>query len=295
MSTLKQDKDFVAIRKREIKPIFTKGHKHIPHLKEKLLRLYGGFLPGIRTNRDHAAAVGVSPATFATWLTGALYKDAAGNIARANPESIPFKYYRKFVETCGFPAEILETADLKEFESKLDYFDTSSGGGWSKLVDGLPDNENIEMIAENATRTLVDEDEEDVDGIPRFRVGERIMVRVPNQGLRHGLMLEEDRGGWFALRPKRSFTDTELDGPLLYPRQYPNRPPRFARLDGVGLHRIVVVLTKAPLPAGALQIILQRPIEIGRLNYVASAVQKMLATGRQSGLIMSRRFLATAV
>ena len=293
MALVKQGEDFVGSQRREIKPIFTKGYKHVPHLKEKLLWLYG-FLQGIQSQRDHAAVIGVSPAAFSTWVNGTLFKDAAGNVARANPESIPAKYYGKFVKSCGLPAEILELGDPAEFKTALDHFENQSGG-WSALVGGLPDDHRIEIIAENTTRTLVDPDEEEVDGIPRYRVGERIMVRVENLGLHHGLLLEEDRGGWIALRPNRRMTDTALDGALLFPRQYPNRPPRFARLDGVGLHRVLVVLTKAALPPGVLDVILQRPIDPGKLNYFASVLQKRRTADKDACLLMSRRFLAAAV
>ena len=164
MATMQQDSASAASPKRGIKPIFTKGYKHVPHLKEKLLWLYG-FLQGVECQRDHAAAIGVSPAAFSTWINGSLFKDTAGNAARANPESIPAKYYGKFVRSCGLPAEVLELPDLEEFKTALEHFDSQSGG-WSKLVGSLPDDDRIEIIAENATRTLVDPDEEQVDGVP---------------------------------------------------------------------------------------------------------------------------------
>ncbi len=290
---MQHDNDFAGGGKREIKPIFTRGYKHIPHLKEKLLWLYG-FLPGIQTQRDHAAVMGVSPAAFSTWINGSVFKDGAGNTARANPESVPAKYYGKFVKSCGLPAEILELEDPAEFKTALDHF-KSRPDGWDKLIAGLGDDERIEIIAENATRTLVDPDEEEVDGIPRYHVGERIMVRVAIPGWHHGLLLEEDRGGWVALRPNSRLTDTALDGPLLFPRQEPNRPPRFARLDGVGLHRVLVILTKAVLPRGALDVIVQRPIDAGKLSYFASVLEKRRAADNDSCLLMSRRFVATAV
>lgn len=291
---MQQDKHFVGGgSKREIKPIFTKGYRHIPHLKEKLLWLYG-FLQGIRSQRDHAAAIGVSPAAFSTWINGSLFKDSVGNVARANPESIPAKYYGKFVKSCTLPGEILELPDLTEFKAALDHFEGSSAG-WIKLVGGLPDDDRIEIIAENATRTLVDPEEEEVDGVPRYRVGERIMLRVAVQDWRYGLLLEEDRGGWVSLRPNPKMAETALDGPLLFPRQYPGRPSRFARLDGVGLHRVLAVLTKAALPAGTLDVITQRPIDPGKLNYFASVLQKRRAADESACLLISRRFIATAV
>src|SRR5580692_5254752 len=176
MATMQQDNASAVSIRRGIKPIFTKGYKHVPNLKEKLLWLYG-FLQGIECQRDHAAAIGVSPAAFSTWINGSLFRDSAGNAARANPESIPAKYYGKFVKSCTLPAEVLELENLAEFKAALDNFE-SSVAGWTKLVGGLKDDERIEIIAESATRTLVDPDEEDVDGVPRYRVGDRIMVRV---------------------------------------------------------------------------------------------------------------------
>jgi hypothetical protein len=290
---MQQDKDFAAGGKREIKPIFTRGYKHIPHLKEKLLWLYG-FLQGIQSQRDHAAAIGVSPAAFSTWINGSVFRDGAGNAARANPESIPARYYAKFVKSCGLPADVLELADLTEFKAALEHFESRSSE-WNTMIGGLADDERIEIIDENATRTLVDPDEEAVEGIPRYRVGERIMVRVAMPGWQHGLLLEEDRGGWVALRPNTRATDTALDGPLLFPRQDPNRPPRFARLDGVGLHRVLAVLTKSALPRGTLDVILQRPIDPAKLDYFASVLEKRRAADKESCLFISRRFVATAV
>jgi hypothetical protein len=292
MATIQQDKASAASPKRGIKPIFTKGYKHVPHLKEKLLWLYG-FLQGIECQRDHAAAIGISPAAFSTWINGSLFKDAAGNAARANPESIPAKYYAKFVRSCGLPAEILELPDLAEFKTALENFDNPSGE-WTRLVGNLPNDDRIEIIPENATRTLVDPDEEEIDGVPRYRVGDRIMVRVANHGWRYGLLLEEDRGGWTALRPNQRTPEAALDGPLLFPRQIPGRPPRFARLDGVGLHRVVVILSKTALPAGVLDVVMQRPIDPGKLNYVASVLQKRCAAEKDGCLLMSRQFVAAA-
>jgi len=292
MATMQQDNVPAASPKRGIKPIFTKGYKHVPHLKEKLLWLYG-FLQGIECQRDHAAAIGVSPAAFSTWINGSLFKDDSGNAARANPESIPAKYYSKFVRSCGLPAEVLELPEVAEFKAALEHFDGQSGG-WAKLVGSLPDDDRIEIMAENATRTLVDPDEEEVDGVPRYRVGDRIMVRVTNQGWRYGLLLEEDRGGWIALLPNARMPEAALDGPLIFPRQIPGKPPRFARLDGAGLHRVVVVLTKTALPAGVLDVVMQRPIDPGKLNYVASVLQKRRAAERDACVLMSRQFVAAA-
>jgi hypothetical protein len=290
---MQQGKDLVGAPKREIKPTFAKGYKHIPHLKEKLLWLYG-FLHGIQSQRDHAATIGISPAAFSTWINGSLFKDGAGNTARANPECVPAKYYGKFVKSCGLPAEILELADFAEFKAALEHFESSSAA-WERFIGNMPDDERIEIIAENATRTLVDPDEEEVDGLPRYRVGERIMLRVADHGWRHGLLLEEDRGGWVALRPNPRLSDTALHGPLLFPNQFPDRPPRFARLDGLGVHRVLAVLTTTALPAGLLDIILQRPIDPGKLNYLASVLQKRGAADKETSLLLSRRFVATAV
>lgn len=290
MATMQQDNATATSPKRGIKPTFTKGYKHVPHLKEKLLWLYG-FLQEIECQRDHAAAIGISPAAFSTWVNGSLFKDGAGNTARANPESIPAKYYGKFVRSCGLPAEVIELPDLAEFKTALEHFESQSGS-WAKLVGSLPDDDRIEIIAENATRTLVDPDEEEVDGVPRYRVGERIMLRVANHGWRYGLLLEEDRGGWTALRPNPRAPEAALEGPLLFPRQVPGKPPRFARLDGVGLHRVLVVLTKTALPNGVLDVILQRPINSAKLNYVASALQKLRAADKDACLLISRKFIA---
>jgi hypothetical protein len=81
---------------------------------------------------------------------------------------------------------------------------------------------------------------------------------------------------------------------LLFPRQIPGKPPRFARIDGVGLHRVVVVLAKTALPSGVLDVILQRPIDPAKLNYVASVLQKYRAADKEACVLMSRQFIAAA-
>jgi hypothetical protein len=160
-------------------------------------------------------------------------------------------------------------------------------------VRAVPDDDDaIEIIPESSARGIVDPDDEEDAGIPRFPVGERIMLRVAVHGFRHGVVLEHDRAGWASLRPNARWPATEVTGELLFPRQLPEKPPRFARLEGAGLHRIFVILTAEALPAPVLELLLRRPIDVGSLNYTATVLQDRLAAVPDKCRLVSRRFFA---
>jgi hypothetical protein len=268
--------------KRPLDPVFTRNYKHIPHLREKLPWLCS-LHPFIRRNYEVARELHVVPATFSKWLNG----DEFG----VNPDTIPIEHFRDFLDLWGLPAEILDIEDMAEFRSAIEHFEVGRGP-WEKLVRAVPDDIRIEIVAESATRGIVDPDEEEEAGIPRLSVGERIMLRVAALGLRHGAMLEYDRSGWVSLRPNPRWPETATEGVMIFPRQHPQGPPRFARLEGAGLHRILVILTDEPLAGGVLDILMSRPIDAGRLNYVASIIQSRLAAGPDKCQLLSRRFLA---
>jgi hypothetical protein len=80
---------------------------------------------------------------------------------------------------------------------------------------------------------------------------------------------------------------------MIFPRQQSDTPPRFARLEGPGLHRVFVVLTDKVLPASVLDLLMRRPVDIGSLNYAATFIQDRIAAGPGKCRLMSRRFLAS--
>jgi hypothetical protein len=57
---------------------------------------------------------------------------------------------------------------------------------------------------------------------------------------------------------------------------------------------VVVIFTKTALPSGVIDVILQRPIDSAKLNYVASVLQKNRAGDKDACLLMSRQFIAAA-
>lgn len=275
--------------KRKLDPIHTRGYKHIPRLKDKLPWLFGSH-PFIKRNYELARELHVSPATLSTWLNGVKFSDAK-TIAPANPDSIPIEHFRSFVDLWGLPAEVLDMEDLDEFRRTIEHFEVGRGA-WDSLMRSVPDDARIEIIVENVTRGLVDPDEEEELGVPHFPVGGRMMLRVSSPGLHHGALLEQDRSGWLSLRPNPRWTDTNVDGQMIFPRQRADGAPRFARLEGPGLHRLLAIFTDEPLPGGVMEILMGRPIDSGRLNYTATVIQSRLAAGPDKCQLMSRRFLA---
>jgi hypothetical protein len=276
--------------KRELDPKYTRGYVHIPHLRDKLPWLYS-LHPTVDTQYKLARTLRVAPAQLSTWLNGVRYSDVRTTGA-VNPDSIPIKHFQSFVDIWGVPTEILEVADLAEFRGAIQHFE-GGRGAWDKLLRAVPDDDDaIEIIPESSARGLVDPDDEAEAGIARFPVGERIMLRVAAPGFRHSMMLEQDRSGWASLRPNSRWPQTEFAGELIFPRQRADQPPRFARLEGVGLHRILAILTDEPLPAPVLDLLLRRPIEVSSLNYTATVLQDRLTAAPDKCRLVSRRFFA---
>jgi transcriptional regulator with XRE-family HTH domain len=276
--------------RRELDPTFTRGYVHIPHLRDKLPWLYS-LHPTVDTQNRLARALRVSPSQLSTWLNGVRHSDAR-TIAAVNPDSIPIKHFQSFVDIWGLPTEILEVTDLAEFRSAIQHFE-GGRGAWDKLLRAVADDDDaIEIIPEAATRGLVDPDDEEEAGIARFPLGDRLMLRVAAQTFRHGIMLEQDRFGWTSLRPNPRWLPTDVAGALVFPRQLPDQPARFARLEVPGLHRILVILSGMPLPAPVLELLLRRPIDVGSLNYMATVLQDRLTATPDECRLFSRRFVA---
>jgi hypothetical protein len=286
-----RDENDAELGKRELDPAYTRGYVHIPRLRDKLPWLYA-LHPSVDSQKKLAMALRISPAQLSTWLNGTRYTDAR-TIAPLNPDSIPIKHFRSFIDIWGLPAEILEIDDVAEFRSAIEHFE-GGRGAWEKLVRAVADDDRIEILVEAATRGIIDPEEEEETGIPLFREGERIMLRVADPGLRHGAMLEQDRSGWICLRPNPRWRETELEGAMIFPRQRPDLPPRFARLEGGGMHRVLVILSAEALPARLIDLLMRRPIDVGVLNYAATILQDRLAGGDDKCRLMSRRFLVSS-
>jgi hypothetical protein len=278
------------LAKRELDPTYTRAYAHIPHLRDKLPWLYGQH-PSVDSQKKLAHALRISQAQLSNWLNGTRYSDSV-TIAAVNPDSIPIKYYRSFLDIWGLPAEILEMEDLTAFRSAIEHFE-GGRGAWERLVQAVLDDDGLEIICESSTRGLVDPDDEEEPGLSHFRVGERIMLRVADHGFRHGIMLEQDRNTWVSLRPSPRQRETELTGAMVFPHQRPGAALRFARLEGAGLHRLLAILTEEALPGSVLDLLLVRPIDKGALNYMATVVQNRLAAGADKCRLMSQRFLAS--
>jgi hypothetical protein len=277
-----------ASGKRLLEPAYTPGYVHISHLRKKLKWLYG-YHPFVNAQYKLAQALHVAPATLSTWLNGMQYDDPR-TVAPVNPDSIPVKHFRSFVDIWGLPQAVLEIEDLTEFKNVLATFEAGRSA-WEKLVRAVPDDDRIEIIA-NINRGIIDPDDEEDPGILQFGAGGEILIRAANPGLRHGLMLLQDRFGWSCLRPNARWKETEIGDSLIFPRQIANEPPRFARLDTVGgVHRVLAIFVAEPPAAGVLDILLTRPIDAGSLNHTAAVFQNMLAAGPDHCRMLSRRFL----
>lgn len=276
--------------RRELDPVHTKNHIHLPHLREKLEWLYGSH-PFVNTQYQLASELHVSPATLSTWLNGTRYTDSR-TVATVNPDSIPIKHYRSFLDIWGLPAHVLELDDIVEFKRALGASEASRGP-WEKLTRAFPDNGGIEIIS-NVQRGVVDPEDVEDPGIVQFLAGDEILLRVPNPSRRHAVLLLQDRIGWSSLRPNPRWRDTQIEGDMVFPRQIADGAPRFARLDMVGgVHRVLAILTEDPLPTSILDILMAQPMDIGSLNQTVSLFQSRLAAGPDKCRVLSRRFLVS--
>jgi hypothetical protein len=262
---------------------FTPRHVRIPHLREKVELLYR-YHPTIRLQRELAAEMKVSPAALAGYINGIPSADGI----RVNPGTMPAKHFSTFVNIFGVPAAVLEMEDLAEFKNALETFE-SGRGAWDKLIRALPDDEAIEIIV-NEDRRIVDRDEEgDHEGILHVLSGDEVLLRVRNPGFDHGVLLQQDRQGWWTLRPSSRWKETEVDEALVFPRQPPDGPPRFAQIEGSGVHLVLGMFMQEPLPTATVNALMADPIDIDSLNRTASFFNNQIIAGKSK--LLSRRFL----
>jgi hypothetical protein len=285
--------------KRELEPTFTQGWQHISHLRKKLPWLYGSH-PFVKSQAKVAEELQVSPATLSNWLNGHKYKDAT-TTATVNPDSIPIRYYRAFLDIWGFPSEIVEMQDVDEFRKVIDTFETG-WSAWDKLVRSIPDDPlGIEFVLEDATasrhgvllRGFEPDPLEEVPGLLQLRTGDEVMIRARNpSGYAHAFMLSDDRQGWTTLFPTPRHPETNVGDVLIFPRQSSDGHPRYARINLVtGVQRVLVALTREPLPFWAMGILLNAPVDPGGLNQLATTLNNRLAAS--AARLLSRRFLVS--
>jgi hypothetical protein len=269
-------------------PRFTAKYVHIPHLREKLDRLYGHH-PTVKTQYELARELDIAPSTLSTWLSGVRY---GPNVAPVNPDSIPAKHFRRFKEVWGLPENVLRAEDLDEFCKALDTLEANRSP-WDKLVRTLGDDSAVEIIA-NPTRGLRNPDAREEGGLLQFSVGDEIMLRIRNPGLAHGVMLLQDRAGWTSLFPSARAPTTEIADVMTFPRQSAAASPRFAEVESpTGVHRVLAIFTADPLPASVLDILLQEPIDAVSLNHTAAIFQHRIAAGPEKCRLLSRRFVVS--
>jgi hypothetical protein len=276
--------------RKTLQPKFTKGYSHIPQLREKLRWLYG-YHPIVKTQYQLAKELNVSPGTLSTWLTGVNYKDAL-SVAPQNPDCIPTKHYRAFIDIWGLPSAVLEIDDITEFKTALATFE-SGRGPWDKFVRTLRDDDAIEIVV-NGEKGLIDPEDKADAGVLQLQAGDEIMLRIANPGLTHGVLLMQDRFGWSSLRPNPRWTSTDVDAELVFPRQVDGSPARFAELDAVGgMHRALVIFTREALPSSAMDVLRAQPLETSGLNHLAGLLQGRVVSGPDQCEVVSRRFLVS--
>lgn len=277
-------------------PFITPRHVHVPHLAEKIELLYQ-YHPFIRRQYELARELNVAPATLATWINGTPCPDGI----RVNPSTIPAKHFGAILRVFGVPAAVLEMADLVEFKRAFATFE-SGRGAWEKMVRALPDDQTIEITVNNPNRKIKfvpPELEQNDDGILRIHSDDEVTLCLPNPGLRHAVLLQQDRDGWSSLLPTPRWKGTEIGASLLYPPSKPDGSLRFATVEGGGLHLVLAILTRKPLPGWIMDIFLASNPEIDEslreddLDRTVSVFHNLLTAGPEKCRMFSRRFIVT--
>ena len=266
---------------------YTPRHVRIPHMREKVELLYR-YHPSIRRQYELAAAMKVSEAALAGYINGIPSADGV----RVNPGTVPSKHFSPLASIFGVPGALLESENFAEFKNAFGVMEAGRGA-WDRLVRPLSDDEAIEIIV-NDDRRIIDPDQDDNhEGILRVFASQEIMLRVENPGFRHGALLQQDRDGWHTLWPNAQSRETEVEDALVFPRQSPGSMPRFAPLEGSGVHLLLAIFTQEPLPANVLNAFMADTIKDDDLNSAASTLNNLIITGK--GKLLSRRFLLVGV
>jgi hypothetical protein len=266
--------------------VITPRHVRIPKFKEKLELLYRHH-PFIRRQYEFFAEVGVAPATGSNWVNPPFDPDGV----RVNPGTVPAKHFNTVANVFGVPGPVLLMEDLAEFEKALATFE-SGRGAWDKLIRALPNEEKVEIIV-NEEKRIVDPDETDEDpGLLQVRNGDEIAISIANPGLKHAVLLQQDPGGWYSLRPTRRVKETEIGDALIYPRLGPDGVRRFASIEGTGVHLVLAIFTRDPLPAWISDILLADSLDES-LDKTVATFHNLLAAGPDKCRMFGRRFLVT--
>jgi hypothetical protein len=273
---------------RHLPPVYTDAYEHIPLLRKKLKWLYGRH-PLVRSQKKLAGELRVAPSTLSGWLNGIRFEDP-GSVAPLNPDCIPKKHYRTFVDIWGLDEKVLMMEDLDVFKNALARQEERRSP-WETLILSVADNDAIEVCRQAERGAYVPAEVEE-RGIPQFRIGEEFLVRVPRAEYKHAVMLLQDRSGWSSLLPTERWPSTEVGGDLVYPRQPDEMPTRFARFDSVGgIHRLLVALMEEAPPAGIVDLLLSDPINVSNLDHLVPVLHSRLAA-KECTMLSRRVFVA---
>jgi hypothetical protein len=292
---IKSSKDGQAGKSTEValraKPLpaahFTPRHVRIPHMREKVDLLYKHH-PTIKKQYELAKAMEVSEAALAGYINGIPSADGV----RVNPGTVPNERFSTLVAIFEIPGALLESENFAEFKSTFSLMEAGRGA-WDRLVRPLSDDEAIE-IKVNKVRRIIDPDQDDDHGgIFEVYANEEIMLRVANQGFGHGVLLQRDRDGWHPLWPNAKSRETEIGDALVFPRQSPGGLPRFAELEGSGVHLVLAIFTQEQLPSTVINAFMAATINEDDLNKAASTVNNRILNSK--GKLLSRRFLLVSV
>jgi hypothetical protein len=269
---------------------FTPDFMHIPNLRKKLKWLYSRH-PSIKKQGDCARALEVPASSLSDWLNG-IRRFAGDFTSGINPDSIPVKKYRSFIELWGVPEEILHIEDVIAFRKELARYD-GEPSPWGDLIAALPDDSSIEIV-KHATRGLSNPDIEADPDLLTLRTGDEIMLRVANPGKRHATLLLHDRYGWSCLRPTANRPETNAEESVVFPRQADQGLPIFSKVqDPTGLHRILAIFTRQPLAIETLNALRQPTIDSRNLDQVAGNIRQLLSASPEECRLISRRFLVS--
>jgi hypothetical protein len=266
--------------------VITPRHVRIPKFKEKLELLFR-YHPFIRRQYEFCEEVGVSAATGSTWINPPPDPDGVF----VNPGTVPAKHFNTVANVFGVPGPVLLMEDLAEFEKTLATFE-SGRGAWEKLVRALPNDDKIEIIVNEEKRIIDPDDDEDDHGLLRVRNGDEIFIRVANPSLKHAALLQRHPDGWSSLRPTRRTKDTDVEEMLIYPRPRPDGTPRFALIEGSGVHQVLAIFTRDPLPTRIIDLFIADDLT-DNLDRTVAVFHNLLAAGPEKCRMFGRRFLVT--
>ena len=264
------------------------GYVHVPRLREKLELLYAKH-DEINSNTRLAARIGIAASNITQWTNGTL---------ATPPDAVPAKYLLRRGEPtlCSIfdiPYEMFEDANIEELKKKI----VQQPGQWTRFVEQAADVPELQIIGDPTRGLLHDPDEPDDPpdpDMPRFSVGDRIMVKVTYPGSWHGLLLMEDpQRHWSCLWPRKKAPDTQFENEFSFPRHAADAPKRFGIIrDPAGLHRVIGIVTKTDSLLNKLGDIHAYPIKTEHLDHLAAELSRIKKEDPNSWVAMTKFFYA---